>query len=84
MPSVGAGHEKANDCEHSPESAATVNLVTTEIGQLEKTLNALVHRPRLILRDYWISKIECLLGLPDLSPQERQRLRSLLDSLGSP
>jgi hypothetical protein len=61
-----------------------VNMVKTEIGQLEKALNALVHRPWLIRRDYWASQIECLLGRPDLSTQDRQRLCALLDLLGTP
>ncbi|MFP3565308.1 hypothetical protein [Paraburkholderia sp. SIMBA_030] len=61
-----------------------MNTVKTEIGQLEKALNALVRRPRLILRDYWISQIEGLLGRPGLSVQDRQRLRALLDLLGTP
>jgi hypothetical protein len=58
-----------------------VNMVKTEIGQLEKALNALVCRPRLIRRDYWISQIEYLLGRPGLSAQDRQRLSVLLDLL---
>jgi hypothetical protein len=61
-----------------------VNMVKTEIGQLEKALNALVHRPRLIRREYWISQIECLLGSPGLVAQDRQRLCTLLDLLGTP
>jgi hypothetical protein len=63
---------------------AHVDFVKTEIGQLEKTLNALVCRPRLIRRDYWISQIECLLGRPNLSTQDQQRLCALLDLLGTP
>jgi hypothetical protein len=58
-----------------------VNMVKTEIGQLEKALNALVHRPRLIRREYWRSQIECLLGSPGLAAQDRQRLCALLDLL---
>jgi hypothetical protein len=61
-----------------------VNMVKTEIGQLEKALNALVCRPRLIRRDYWVSQIECLLARPGLSAQDRQRLRTLLNLLGTP
>ena len=61
-----------------------MNMVKTEIGNLEKALNALVHRPRLIRREYWISQIECLLGSPGLAPQDRQRLCALLDLLGTP
>ncbi|MFM0133307.1 hypothetical protein [Paraburkholderia sediminicola] len=59
-------------------------MVKTEIGQLEKALNALVHRPWLIRRDYWTLQIECLRGRPGLSAQDRQRLRVLLDLLGIP
>ena len=59
-----------------------MNTVKAEIGQLEKALNTLVRRPRLIRRDYWISQIECLLGRSGLSAQDRQRLRALLDLLG--
>ena len=58
-----------------------MNTVKAEIGQLEKALNTLVRRPRLIRRDYWISQIECLLGRSGLSAQDRQRLRALLDLL---
>lgn len=61
-----------------------MNMVKTEIGQLEKALSALVHRPWLIRRDYWASQIECLLGRPGLSALDRQRLRALLDLLGNP
>lgn len=63
-----------------------MNMVKTQIGQLEKALNALVHRPRLIRREYWISQIECLLieGSPGLAAQDRQRLCALLDLLGTP
>ena len=60
-----------------------MNMVKTEIGQLEKALNVLVSRPRLIRRDYWTSQIECLLGRSGLSAQDRQRLSTLLDLLGS-
>ena len=61
-----------------------VNTVKTDIGQLEKAMSALVQRPWLIRRDYWASQIECLLGSPGLSAQDRQRLRALLDLLGTP
>lgn len=61
-----------------------MNMVKTEIGQLEKAMSALVHRPWLIRRDYWESQIECMLGRPGLSVQDRQRLRALLGLLGSP
>ena len=58
-----------------------MNTVKTDIGELEKALNALVRRPGLIRRDYWISQIECLLGHPGLSAQDRRRLFVLLDLL---
>jgi hypothetical protein len=58
-----------------------VNTVKTDIEQLEKALNALVRRPGLIRRDYWISEIECLLRRPGLSAQDRRRLFVLLDLL---
>lgn len=58
-----------------------MNMAKTEIRQLEKALAALVCRPRLIRRDYWVSQIECLLGGPGLSAQDRQRLCALLDLL---
>lgn len=61
-----------------------MNTMKCEIGQLEKALSALVHRPWLIRRDYWASQIECLLGRPGLSVQDRQRLRALLTLLGTP
>jgi len=61
-----------------------VNVVKTEIGQLEKALNALVHRPQLIRRDYWTSQIESLLGQTGLSAQDRQRLHALREVLGLP
>jgi hypothetical protein len=48
-----------------------MNMVKNEVGQLEKALNALVHRPRLIRRDYWTSQIECPLGRPGLSAQDQ-------------
>ncbi|NPT45738.1 hypothetical protein GNZ12_31340 [Paraburkholderia sp. 1N] len=59
-------------------------MVKTEIGELERALKALVHRPWLIRREYWALQIECLLGRPALSVQDRQRLRALLDLLGTP
>lgn len=60
-----------------------MDMVKTEIGQLEKALNALVHRPRLIRHEYWRSQIECLLQRAGLSRQDRQRLDTLLDLLGT-
>lgn len=61
-----------------------MNMAKTEIRQLEKALAALVCRPRLIRREYWVSEIECLLGSPGLSAQDRQRLCAVLDLLGTP
>lgn len=61
-----------------------MNIAKTELRELEKALAALVGRPRLIRRDYWVSEIECLLGSPGLSAQDRQRLCALLDLLGTP
>ena len=59
-----------------------MNIMNTEIGQMEKALNALVHRPRLIRREYWTSQIEGLLNGPGLSMHDRARLHALLDLLG--
>jgi hypothetical protein len=61
-----------------------VNTVKTDIEQMEKALNALVRRPQLLRRDYWISQIECLLVRPGLSAQDRNRLSALLDLLSTP
>jgi hypothetical protein len=61
-----------------------VNTIKTDIEQLEKALNALIRRPRLIRRDYWVSKIEGLLGRTGLSAQDRQRLGALRDLLVTP
>jgi hypothetical protein len=58
--------------------------VKTEIGRLEKSLNTLVRRPRLIRREYWLSQIDGLLERPGLSMQDRRRLRDLLDLLVTP
>ncbi|WP_254700402.1 hypothetical protein [Trinickia violacea] len=57
-------------------------MVKTEIEQLEKALNALVHHPQLIRRDYWTSQIESVLERTGLSPQDRKRLQALRDLLG--
>jgi hypothetical protein len=61
-----------------------VNTVKTDIEQMEKALNALVRRPQLLRRDYWISQIERLLVRPGLSAQDRNRLSALLDLLSTP
>jgi hypothetical protein len=71
-------------CFRGSRKETNVDMVKTEIGQLEKAVNALVHRPWLIRREYWALQIECLLGRPALSLQDRQRLRALLDLLGTP
>nr|WP_202031566.1 hypothetical protein [Paraburkholderia sacchari] len=73
------GHESANVCANQE---VHVDIVKTEIGQLEKVLDALIRRPRLIRREYWISQIENLLEKPRLSPLDRQRLHALRDLLG--
>lgn len=59
-----------------------MNMVKTEIGQLERALNVLSCRPRLIRRDYWKTQIERLLERTALTAQDRQRLLALLDLLG--
>ena len=61
-----------------------MNMVKTEIGQLEKALNALIHRPQLIRREYWASQIEGLLEQTGLSAHDRQRLHALRDLLDLP
>jgi hypothetical protein len=61
-----------------------VNMVKTEIEQLEKTLNALARHPQLIRRGYWTSQIEGLLEQPGLSTQDQLRLHALRDLLGLP
>ena len=61
-----------------------MNMVKTEIEQLEKAMKVLVHRPQLIRRSYWMSQIEGLLEQPGLSPQDQLRLHALRDLLGLP
>jgi hypothetical protein len=58
-----------------------VDIIKTEIGQLEKTVNALAFRPRLIRREYWIAQVESLLERPGISAADRQRLCTILDLL---
>lgn len=54
-----------------------------DIGQLEKAVNILINRPRLIRREYWVSQIDSLLGRPSISAMDRRRLCVLLDLLGA-
>lgn len=58
-----------------------MDTVKIEIGQLEKAVNVLACRPRLIRREYWIAHIESLLARRGLSAPDRQRLDILLDRL---
>ncbi|MEZ0605795.1 hypothetical protein ACAX43_27070 [Paraburkholderia sp. IW21] len=60
-----------------------MNTVKTDIEQIEKALKALVRLPQLIRRDYWISRIDCLLIHPKLSAQDRNRLSALVELLGT-
>ncbi|PTB17888.1 hypothetical protein C9I57_25520 [Trinickia symbiotica] len=60
-----------------------VNMLKADVGQLEKAVNVLITRPRLIRREYWVSQIDSLLELPSISMLERQRLCALLDLLGT-
>jgi hypothetical protein len=62
--------EKPMDCARS------------DIGELERALKTLVHRPRLIRREYWRSEVERLLAYTDLTVPERHRLYALQDLLG--
>ncbi|MFM0627063.1 hypothetical protein [Paraburkholderia xenovorans] len=60
-----------------------MGIVESEIGQLEKTVNTLIRRPRLIRRDYWVSEIEHVLERPGIPARYRQRLWALLDLLAT-
>jgi hypothetical protein len=60
-----------------------MGIVENEIGQLEKTVNTLIRRPRLIRREYWVSEIEDVLGRPGIPARDRQRLWVLLDLLAT-
>ncbi|WOD19094.1 hypothetical protein [Paraburkholderia kirstenboschensis] len=60
-----------------------MSIVESEIGQLEKAVNTLVRRPRLILQDYWASEIENVLARPGITARDRQRLLALVDLLGA-
>ncbi|MFL9964712.1 hypothetical protein PQR02_27340 [Paraburkholderia sediminicola] len=59
-----------------------MSTMETEIGQLEKAVNTLVRRPRLIRQEYWASEIEDVLERPGITARDRQRLSALLDLLG--
>ncbi|MGU7771195.1 hypothetical protein ACV229_13550 [Burkholderia sp. MR1-5-21] len=61
-----------------------MNVVKTEIEQLEKALNVLVRLPQLVLRDYWVSQIEGLLEQTGLSSQDVRRLHTLRELFGFP
>lgn len=54
----------------------------SDIGELERAVNTLVHRPGLIRRDYWRSEVERLLGRTGITARDRQRLHALHDLLG--
>jgi hypothetical protein len=60
-----------------------VDILKVDIGQLEKAVNTLVNRPRLIRREYWVSQIGTLLERPSITAPDRQRLFALLDLLGT-
>ncbi|CAN7726449.1 hypothetical protein [Paraburkholderia hospita] len=60
-----------------------MSIVESEIGQLEKAVNTLVRRPRLIRQEYWTSEIEDVLERPGITARDRQRLSTLLDLLGT-
>jgi hypothetical protein len=51
--------------------------VSAEIDSVEKTLNVLVRRPRLIRSSYWSTQIEGLLARPGLRVQDKARLAAL-------
>lgn len=61
-----------------------MGLLQAEIGELERALNTLVYRPRLIRRDYWAVQIERLLERSGLTAHDRKRLRALRELLGGP
>jgi hypothetical protein len=58
-----------------PETA--MKSVSAEIDMVEKTLNELVRRPRLIRSSYWSTQIEGLLARPGLRVQDKARLAAL-------
>lgn len=51
--------------------------VSAEIDMVEKTLNELVRRPRLIRSSYWSTHIEGLQARPGLRVQDKLRLAAL-------
>ena len=53
--------------------------VSAEIDMVEKTLNELVRRPRLIRSTYWSTQIESFLARPGLRVQDKARLTALRD-----
>ena len=57
--------------------------VSAEIDMVEKTLNELVRRPRLIRSNYWSTHIESFLARPGLRVQDRARLTALRDLIGA-
>ncbi|EUC21559.1 hypothetical protein SAMN05446934_9753 [Paraburkholderia hospita] len=60
-----------------------MGILESEIGQIEKAVNALVRRPRLIRREYWVSEIEGVLERPGISARDRHRLSTLLNLIGT-
>jgi hypothetical protein len=57
--------------------------VSAEIDMVEKTLNELVRRPRLIRSTYWSTQIESFLARPGLRVQDKARLTALLDLISA-
>jgi hypothetical protein len=64
----------------TPETA--MKSVSAEIDMVEKTLNELVRRPRLIRSTYWSTQIESFLARPGLRVQDKARLTALRDLIG--
>jgi hypothetical protein len=58
-----------------------MSIVESDIGSLEKAVNTLVRRPRLIRQEYWASAIGLALERPGVTARDRQRLLALLDLL---
>lgn len=57
--------------------------VSAEIDMVEKTLQELVRRPRLIRTAYWSTHLECFLARPGLRVQDKQRLAALLNLISA-